>query len=100
MEQVTKERSTSDVNAVLGDAEELLRQAAHATGEQASDLRRRAQSAINSAKTRLVDAEQRVAHHAKRAAKTTDDWVHDYPWTAVGIAAGIGMVVGLMINRR
>lgn len=100
MEQVTKERSMSDVNTVLGDAEELLRQAAQATGEQASDLRRRAQSAIASAKTRLVDAEKRVAHHAKQAAKTTDDWVHDYPWTAVGIAAGIGMVIGLMINRR
>jgi ElaB/YqjD/DUF883 family membrane-anchored ribosome-binding protein len=85
---------------VLGDAEELLRQAAQSSGEHASDLRRRAQSAIASAKTRLVDAEQRVAHHAKRAAKTTDDWVHDYPWTAVGIAAGIGVVVGLMINRR
>jgi len=49
MEQVTqgtKERLMSDVNAVLVDAEDLLKQAAAASGEQAADLRRRAQSAM------------------------------------------------------
>jgi len=54
MDQVTKERLMTDVNAVLVDAEELLRQAAQSSGEQAADLRRRAQSAISSAKTRLL----------------------------------------------
>ena len=60
MEQGTKERLMSDVNAVLVDAEELLRQAAQSSGEQAADLRRRAQSAISAAKTRLVDVEHKV----------------------------------------
>lgn len=105
MEQATKEQATkarlmADVNTVLVDAEDLLRQAAQASGEQASELRRRAQSAIASAKTRLVDAEQRVVQQAKTAAKATDGWVHEHPWTAVGIAAGIGMVIGLIVNRR
>jgi ElaB/YqjD/DUF883 family membrane-anchored ribosome-binding protein len=98
MEQV-KEK-LSDVNTVLVNAEEMLRQAAQSTGEQAADLRRRAQSAIASAKTRLVDAEQRAVQQAKTAAKATDGWVHEHPWTAVGIAAGVGMVIGLIINRR
>ncbi|HTN48751.1 MAG TPA: DUF883 family protein [Burkholderiaceae bacterium] len=99
-EQVTKERLMADVNTVLVDAEELLRQAAQASGEQATELRRRAQSAISSAKRRLVDAEHRAVDQAKSAAKATDNWVHEHPWTAVGIAAGIGMLLGLVINRR
>jgi ElaB/YqjD/DUF883 family membrane-anchored ribosome-binding protein len=89
----------ADANTVLADAEGLLRQAAQASGEHAADLRRKAQSAISSAKRRLVDAEERVSIR-QRAARATDGWVHDHPWTAVGIAAGIGMLIGLVINRR
>lgn len=100
MGNVTKERLMADVNAVLVDAEELLRQAAHASGEQAAELRRRAQSAISNAKARLGDAEARVVEQARSAAKATDGWVHDHPWTAVGVAAGIGFLAGLVINRR
>lgn len=100
MDQVKKEKLMADVNTVLLDAEELLRQAAQASGEQAAELRRRAQSAIAGAKTRLADAEQRVVQQARTAAKATDGWVHEHPWTAVGVAAGIGMLVGLILNRR
>lgn len=100
MEPVTKERLMADVNVVLADAEDLLRQAAAASGEQAAELRRKAQTAIAGAKHRLADAEHKVVEQAKTAAKATDGWVHDHPWTAVGIAAGIGVLVGLVINRR
>lgn len=100
MEQGTKERMMSDVNAVLVDAEELLKQAAQSSGEQAADLRRRAQSAISAAKARLVEVEHKVVDQAKYAAKATDTWVHEHPWTAIGVAAGIGVLLGLAINRR
>ena len=100
MEQSTKEKLMADVNAVLADAEELLRQAATESGEKAADLRRRAQAAIGSAKTRLVDVEHKVAAQARSAARATDGWVHEHPWTAVGLAAGIGILVGLALNRR
>ncbi len=99
-ENVTKQKLMTDVNAVLADAEELLHQATKASGEQAAELRRRAQSAISNAKARLGDAEHRVVEQAKTAAKVTDTWVHDHPWSAVGIAAGIGLLLGLVINRR
>lgn len=100
MEQATRERLIADVNTVLVDAEDLLRQAAAASGEQAADLRRRAQSAITNAKTRLVEVEHKVVDQARHAAKTTDHWVHDHPWKAIGLAAGVGVLIGLVINRR
>lgn len=100
VEQVTKSKLMADVNVVLADAEELLRQAAQASGEQAAELRRRAQAAIVSAKSRLGDAEQLVADRARSAAEATDGWVHDHPWTAVGVAAGLGFLAGLVLNRR
>jgi len=100
MERVTKERLASDVNAVLVDAEDLLRQAAQATGEEAKVLRGRAQDAIGRAKDSLVHIEQRAVDQTKAAAHATDNWVHDHPWTAVGIAAGLAFLVGLAVNRK
>jgi ElaB/YqjD/DUF883 family membrane-anchored ribosome-binding protein len=100
MDRVTKERFAADVNAVLVDAEELLRQAAQATGEEAKVLRGRAQEAIGRAKDSLVHIEQRAVAQTKAAAQATDGWVHDHPWTAVGIAAGLAFLVGLAVNRK
>jgi ElaB/YqjD/DUF883 family membrane-anchored ribosome-binding protein len=36
----------------------------------------------------------------KQAARVTDEYVHENPWKAVGIAAGVGLIVGLLIGRR
>ena len=37
---------------------------------------------------------------SKAAARATDDWVHENPWAAVGVAAGVGLVLGVLISRR
>jgi ElaB/YqjD/DUF883 family membrane-anchored ribosome-binding protein len=100
MEQNTKQRLAADVNAVLLDAEELLRQAGHATGDEAKELRSRAQAAIRRAKDSMIDFEQRAVAQTKAAAHATDSWVHEHPWTALGIAAGMAFLVGLVVNRK
>jgi ElaB/YqjD/DUF883 family membrane-anchored ribosome-binding protein len=101
MENTTaKQRLSADINAVLRDAEELLRQAGQATGEQANELRSRAYAAIVRAKESLYQAEQRAVEQTKAAAHATDAWVNQHPWTAVGIAAGLAFLVGLAVNRR
>jgi ElaB/YqjD/DUF883 family membrane-anchored ribosome-binding protein len=100
MERVTRERFTADVNTVLADAEDLLRQAAQATGDEARDLRSRAQAAIGRAKDGLQHIEQRAAAQTRAAARATDSWVHEHPWTALGVAAGLAFLVGLAVNRK
>ena len=100
MERVTKERLVADVNAVLLDAEDLLRQAGQATGEEAKELRARAQAAIRRGKDAVLDFEQRAVAQTKAAAHATDNWVHQHPWTALGIAAGVAFLVGLAVTRK
>jgi ElaB/YqjD/DUF883 family membrane-anchored ribosome-binding protein len=41
-----------------------------------------------------------AADRAKEAARATDDYVHDHPWQMVGVAAAVGFVAGLLMNRR
>jgi ElaB/YqjD/DUF883 family membrane-anchored ribosome-binding protein len=100
MEHITKQRFANDVNAVLQDAEELLRQAGQASGEEAKELRGRAQAAISRAKDSMFELEQRAVAQTKAAAHATDAWIHEHPWTALGVAAGLAFLVGLAVNRK
>jgi ElaB/YqjD/DUF883 family membrane-anchored ribosome-binding protein len=90
----------ADAKVVLDDVEALLDEAASATGERAQALRARASEALSRAKTRLHDAQGAVRDNTRKAAHATDAWVHDNPWGAIGIAAGVGFLVGLLVSRR
>jgi ElaB/YqjD/DUF883 family membrane-anchored ribosome-binding protein len=100
MSEVNKERLMSDIRTVLADAEDLLKQAASATGERASELRETALTRLKQAKEKAADVQVVLVEKGKKAARVTDDYVHEHPWTAIGIAAGVGVLVGLLVNRR
>jgi len=100
MSEINKEQFMSDIKSVLADAEDLLKQAAAATGERASELRETAMTRLKQAKEKAADAQVVVIERGKKAARATDDYVHEHPWASIGIAAGVGMVIGLLINRR
>ncbi|MEK7811787.1 MAG: DUF883 family protein, partial [Pseudomonadota bacterium] len=94
-----KEKLMQDLRVVVGDAEELLRATAGQAGEKVSAARERIQENLVAAKVRLIAAEEAVVARTKQAAKATDQYVHENPWKAVGIAAGVGLVVGVLISR-
>ncbi|HKA43899.1 MAG TPA: DUF883 family protein [Burkholderiales bacterium] len=89
-----------DVKIVISDAEELLRATASQAGEKVSAAREKVQESLHQAKVKLAEAEDVLIDKGKQAAKVTDEYVHDHPWRAVGIAAGIGLLIGLLIGRR
>ena len=95
-----KERLVSDMKVVVSDAEEILRATASVAGDKMGDLRERITERLRDAKERLADAEAAVVNKTKAAARATDDYVNESPWQAVGIAAGIGLLVGIIIGRR
>ena len=94
-----KEKLIQDFRVVVSDAEELLRATAGQAGEKAAAVRERAKENLAAAKVRLAEAEEAVAAKAKHAAKATDEYVHENPWRAVGIGAGIGLIIGMLISR-
>ncbi len=96
----SKDKLFSDMKIVLSDAEDLLKAAASTSGERAAELREKALLSLRRAKEAVQDAQVAVVEKGKAAARATDDYVHDHPWRAVGIAAAVGFFVGLMINRR
>lgn len=97
---VTKEKLAQDLKIVISDAEDLLRATAGQAGEKVAAAREKIQDSLHRAKLKLAGVEDVVIDKSKQAARATDEYVHDYPWRAVGIAAGIGFVIGLLIGRR
>jgi ElaB/YqjD/DUF883 family membrane-anchored ribosome-binding protein len=82
MTTVNKDKLASDLKIVVTDAEDLMRTSA---GQAREDLAR---------------IQATAAAKAKALGHNTDVYVHENPWKAIGIAAGIGVLVGLLAGRR
>jgi ElaB/YqjD/DUF883 family membrane-anchored ribosome-binding protein len=89
-----------DLNAVIREAESLLKATAANTGETIQAARKRAEETVRRAKERLAGVEQEALARARALADDADVFVRDKPWQAVGVAAGLGLILGLLISRR
>lgn len=97
---VNRDKLVQDMKLVIADAEELLRATANQAGEKIGVARERIQDSLHQAKVKLAEAEALVTERARQAARYTDEYVHDNPWRAIGVAAGIGLLLGLLMTRR
>lgn len=97
---VTKQKLMEDLSAVVHDAEELLKATASQTGERVAEVRAKAEESLRAAKMRLKDTQEAIVDKAKAAARDTDQYVHENPWKAAGIAAAVGVLIGAIIARR
>lgn len=95
-----RDKLVADLKLVIEDAEELLRLTAGQAGEKVAEMRKRIEERMRRAKDELAHVQSAAFDQARQAARATDDFVHERPWTSVGIAAGIGLLVGLLIARR
>lgn len=95
-----KDKLMSDLRLVIADAEELLRMTADQASETATEVRGRVQSRLQQARAELARLQDAAVTKAKAAGHAADEFVHENPWKSIGIAAGIGLVVGLLIGRR
>jgi ElaB/YqjD/DUF883 family membrane-anchored ribosome-binding protein len=97
---VSKDKLVADMKVVIADAEELLKATANAAGDKVTAARARMEDSLRTARIKVAEAQEVVVDKARAAARATDDYVHANPWRAVGIAAGAGLVIGMLISRR
>jgi ElaB/YqjD/DUF883 family membrane-anchored ribosome-binding protein len=98
--EVTTDRLVEDLKTVMNDAEALLRATSTQTGEKIQEVRARAEESLRQARARLSEVEEEALRRARELADATEEYVRDNPWQSVGIAAGIGLVLGILISRR
>ena len=100
MEVVTTAKLMDDLRTVVRDTEDLLKATAAQTGEKAEEARRRATAALERARVRLQEAQASATELGDEAIKATEQYVKENPWQALGIAAGVGLVFGVLLSRR
>ena len=66
----------------------------------ASELRAKVQATLDRAKDNLHDLQDAAVERAKAAGRATDAYVHENPWQSIGVAAGVGLLLGMLIARR
>ena len=96
----SRDALVKDFTEVLTEADSLLKQATKESGERASDLRAQVETKLRAAKMKLQDMQDDAMDRAKATARATDEYVRDNPWQALGVAAALGVLVGLLIGRR
>lgn len=102
--EAIKQKLLADFNAVMSEADQLLKLVTDEGGDKANALRTKLERNLNAAKERLRSLEDAVMEKTKATARATDEYVHENPWQTVGIAAGLsavlGVVIGLLLCRR
>lgn len=99
-ETTSKDKLVGDLKNLVADAEELLKATASQAGEKVAEARQKIEQSLIEGKKALADAERTLRQKSKEAADLADDYVRDNPWSAVGIAAGVGLVLGLLIRGK
>jgi len=90
----------ADFKAVVADAEALLEATANQGDEKLAEIRARAEESVKVAKATLADMQAAMLEKSKQAADAIDVYVHDSPWQSIGVAAGVGLALGLILSRR
>jgi ElaB protein len=85
-----------NADKVRQDAEEGF----DATVDQIESARQKALNAFEQGKEQWMQIQDQAVQYSREAADSTDKFVRQKPWQAVGIAAAIGLVAGLLIRRR
>ena len=93
---ITVDKLVKDLKTVVADAEELVEATAGQGGEQIARIRARAEESLRMARLRIGE----LTLAAEKRVYDADRQVREHPWTAVGVAAGVGALLGIILARR
>ena len=97
---IDSEQLVGDFKALMADAEALIKATAGQEDGVIGSIRSKAIETLSSAKENFSNAQGSLTDKAKVVAERADEFVHRNPWEAVGVAAGLGLLIGLFIRRR
>jgi len=97
---MARERVLQDLKTLARDSEALLKASAGDLSEKARGARARLADALERAKATCAELQEQTIASAKAAAKGADVVIRDHPYQAIGIAFGIGLLVGVLVARK
>ena len=96
----TDDRVGQRLRTLAEDAEALLKATARAGDEKVEATRERLRDELHHLRARIGELEADAAERIRRAGRQTDEAVHAHPYTAMGVAAVAGVLLGFLLGRR
>lgn len=90
----------SEVAHLITDIEDLVKQATSLTGEELTAAKAKLAERLATARASMSQMGDSVASQARTTAAATNEYVHEQPWKAIGIAATVGLLLGFALARR
>jgi len=100
MDADQKAKLMRDLGVVIEDAQVLLRMTADQVGEDVEGVRARVEARLAEASQELRHLQEAAVKSAEAAGDATDKYVREHPWQAIGIAAGVGLLLGLLLRKQ
>jgi ElaB/YqjD/DUF883 family membrane-anchored ribosome-binding protein len=97
---MARERVMQDLKTLARDSEALLLATAGDLSEKAKGARTRLAGALERAKTTYAELQGQTIATAKAAGKKVDIVIRDHPYESIGIAFGIGLIIGVLVARK
>jgi ElaB/YqjD/DUF883 family membrane-anchored ribosome-binding protein len=97
---IARQRVMADLQNLARDAEDLLKATASDVSEKAKEARARLGVALERAKTTCEHFQEDTIATAKAAAKKADGVIREHPYQAIGIAFGVGLLIGVLATRK
>ncbi len=97
---VARERLMEDLQGLTRDAEDLLKATAGDVSDKAKEARSRVSAALERARASYARMQDQTIASAKAAAKKADLVIRDHPYESIGIAFGVGLLIGVLVTRK
>jgi len=89
-----------DLKQVINDAEQLTKETAGDLNGRAKEVRDQLAVRIKDARGQLEQLESTLRTKAVEGAKETDKVIREHPYETLGVAFGLGLLVGVILNRK
>ncbi len=97
---LARERVMTDLKSLVRDSEDLLKATASDVSEKAKEVRARVTAALERAKKTCEQWQEQTAVTAQAAAKKADAAIRTHPYETIGVAFGVGLLVGVLVTRK
>ena len=96
----SSEHLRAELKSLADTLEDVLHNSADKSKTEIDNIRSKAEKALKDSSERLAYAGEAISHQTREVASKADDYVHENPWTGVGIGAAVGVVLGILLARR
>lgn len=97
---LARERVMADLRSLIRDSEDLLKATAGDVTEKAKEARSRVTAALERARNTCQHLQEQAAASARAAARKADSTIREHPYQSLGVAFGVGLLVGVLVSRK